>query len=190
MCWYTKKNRIRKVNIAAVGLLSLTAATILSCQTSSSESKNQTVREFDLPSFFQQEVKYLNSSKPKITKTVLKDSVSETKEVIIADWNKELSSFLSVDLNKPAYRGTYIKDSVNNTVTYTFKDSTIDLSLVTIVYNDQIPTILTIKKSTKNLLYNTEENLKYIRRKSYNVIKDQSVRILGNQHYNIEGVIE
>ncbi len=174
-----------------LGLFSLGVALSFSCESPSADKKGSlTTAEFDVPSFFQKEIALLNSTKPKIKKTVLKDSISETKELVIADWNKELTSFLAVDLNKAAYRGTFQKDSTGNTVVYTFTDSTIDLSSLKIVYVDHIPTEFTIKKSTQNLLYNTSESLEYIKGKSYSIDKLQSVYMLGSQHYKIAGVIE
>ncbi|MFD2554698.1 hypothetical protein [Sphingobacterium tabacisoli] len=189
MSWYT--NYQKKRNTITLGLLGLGVMLSFSCESSSAEKKgNLTTSEFDVPSFFQKEIVLLNTTKPKIKKTVLKDSIFETKELVIADWNKELTSFLAVDLNKAAYRGTFQKDSTGNTVVYTFTDSTVDLSSLKIVYVDNIPTEFSIKKSTQNLLYNTSENLEYIKGKSYTIDKLQSVYMLGAQHYRITGILE
>lgn len=189
MSWYI--NYYKKQKAVALGLLSLSVGLSLSCESPSAEKKRNLVApEFDLPSFFHKEIAALNAAKPKIKKTVQKDSISETKELIIADWNKELTSFLAVDLNKAAYRGAFQKDSTDHTVVYTFTDSSVDLSSLKIVYVDNIPTQFTIKKSTQNLLYNTSENLEYIKGKSYSIDKLQSVYMLGTQHYKIMGIIE
>ncbi|WP_144062615.1 hypothetical protein [Sphingobacterium paucimobilis] len=180
-----------KGKMATQALIGFVVTIFYSCGSPSSPRKNElTVSEFDLPAFFQQEIKSLDISKPTIRKTVSKDSISESKELQIGDWERELASFLTVDLNKPAYRGTYQKDSIANTVTYTFTDSTVDLSVLKIVYTDQIPVSFTIKKSTNNLLYNTSESLEYIKGKRYIIDKVQSVKMLGNRHYRIEGIIE
>lgn len=188
MFWYTKKyNRTRKVTVA--GILCLTAVT-LSCTSASKQEHNTVDPEIDIPAFFKNEISFLNAENPNVTKTVKKDSLSETKQLVITDWDKELANFSSIDINKPAYRGTYDKDSVDNRVTYNFKDSSVDLSVVQIVYVDGAVSTLNVKRSTKNLLYNTVENLEYIKGKSYRVEKIQNVKVMGSQHYLIEGIIE
>lgn len=186
MFWYTKKCAIKTT---AAGLLSL-AAVVSSCTSATDQEKKKIDPEFDIPSFFENEIRLLNASKPKVTKTVHKDSISETKQLNIADWEKELANFTSIDLNKPAYQGTYSKDSVGNSVTYTFQDPSVDLSVVKIVYENGAPAVFSIKRANKNLLYDTEEQLEYIKNKSYSVDKTQTVKLLGSQHYHIQGVID
>lgn len=191
MFWYTSQRKEKGRKIVTLAIVSLVIAMHSSCGSPSPETKTTTVmQQFDLPSFFQQEIARLDSLQPKIKKTVSEDRVSETKELVIAAWDKELASFLAVDLNKPAYRGTYRKDSIGNTVKYTVTDPSLDLSLLEIVYTDQIPTTFIIKKSTKNLLYNTSEHLEYVKGKRYTIDKLQSVKMLGYRHYRIEGIIE
>lgn len=163
--------------------------TFFSCS-SSDKSKDSLTKEFDLPKFFRNEVAALNALQPKIRKTVSKDNISETKQLVIADWNKELANFLTIDLNKPAYKGAFTKDSSANGVRYTFIDSTLDLSLVQVIYKADEPSTIIIKKSTKNLLYNTSEHLEYVKGERYSVEKEQFVKALGNQYYKIEGLIE
>ncbi|WP_164112473.1 MULTISPECIES: hypothetical protein [Sphingobacterium] len=173
----------------AVSILCITAFTS-SCTSASNNAHNSNDLEIDIPSFFQNEIALLNSKRPTVTKTVKKDSISETKQLTVSDWQKELANFTSIDINKAAYRGSYHKDSIGNTVTYSFKDSALDLSSLKIVYDNGIPSIFTIKKVTKNLLYDTEENLEYIKGKSYSVDKTQVVKALGSHHYQIKGRIE
>lgn len=189
MFWYTNKLHPIIRSTKAVIIVCITAFAS-SCTSATNNTPKNNHTEIDIPAFFQNEIALLNSTKPEVTKTVKKDSVSETKRLIIADWEKELANFTSIDINKAAYRGAYQKDSIGNTVTYNFKDSALDLSSVKIVYDNGIPLIFTIRKATKNLLYDTEENLEYIKGKSYSVDKIQAVKALGSNHYQIKGVIE
>lgn len=165
----------------------ITIAILTSC--SSPSNKKETIQEFDIPSFFKKEAQYLNSVKPSVKKTVEKDGISETKDLIIADWDRELANFLSVDLNKSAYEGFLIKDSSENNVKYTFSDSTLDLTSIQIFYIANRPSSFLIKKSTKNLLYQTDETLEYTKDQSYSIDKKQKVKGLAEQHYKITGVI-
>lgn len=189
MSWYTNIRYQIERRIPVVAAVSFAITTASSC-ISSVHDKGLLTKEFDFPSFFQQEIGLLNTLQPQVDKTVIKDSTSETKNLVIEDWNKELSSFLSIDLNKPAYRGAYQKDSADNVVIYTFTDSTLDLSSIRVVYKDHIPATLMIKKETKNLLYDTKESLEYVRGKRYSIDKRQNVKILGSHQYKIEGIIK
>ena len=189
MFWYTNKLYSLMRSAKAVSILCITAFAS-SCTSTSNNTHNSNDIEIDIPSFFQNEIALLNSKKPTVTKTVKKDSISETKQLTVSDWQKELANFTSIDINKAAYHGAYQKDSIGNTVTYSFKDSALDLSSLKIVYDNGIPSIFTIKKVTKNLLYDTEENLEYIKGKSYSIDKTQVVKALGSHHYQIKGIIE
>lgn len=188
MYWCTK----RKININQIVTAAFLAAvtTITSCSSSSTQQENNIRQEFDIPSFFKKETNLLNSAKPTVRKTVEKDAAAETKDMVISDWDRELASFLSIDLNKSAYQGLIQKDSSDYKVKYTFKDTTLDLNYVEITYRANQPLIITIERSTSNLLYDTNEILQYIKGQSYRIDKKQKVRGFNQQHYIISGKIE
>lgn len=165
------------------------AVALWSCDTSGrTDVQDQTVRYMDIPGYFQSEIQQLQQVQPTIVKTVKKDTVSESKTIQIDNWQTELSSFTNIDLNKPSYQGYIIKDSADRIITYTFTKPDLDLSKVEIQYNEQQqPTTLRIHRTTKNSLYNTEEVLFYDKNKKYSLEKKQSVRILGDNYYFIEG---
>lgn len=188
MYWYIK--RITNSKITLMVVLTSTIAFFISCSNSTSNHEKEHSLEFDLPSFFNREVKLLNSAKPIVKKTVEKDGISESKELTIADWERELANFLSVDLNKPAYQGYVKKDSFQNNVMYTIANSTLDLTSVQIMYKSNKPISFIIKKSSKNLLYQTDEILKYNKGIGYSIDKTQKVKGLNKQHYKISGIIE
>jgi len=165
------------------------AVALWSCGTSGrTDVQDQTVRYMDIPGYFQSEIQQLQQVQPTIVKTVKKDTVSESKTIQIDNWQTELSSFTNIDLNKPSYQGYIIKDSADRIITYTFTKPDLDLSKVEIQYNEQQqPTTLRIHRTIKNSLYNTEEVLFYDKNKKYSLEKKQSVRILGDNYYFIEG---
>lgn len=184
MYWYKQKSILHK----AVMALAI-AALFLSC---TPHQQGGVINEtyFDIPTYFKGEITRLTRDNPLVNKTVVKDSLSETKEIKIADWGNELSSFVSIDLNKPVYAGVLQKDSTANRVKITVSDPKVDISFVEITYGDNgEPTLFHIERKVENFLYDTRETLHYETDKGYRLEKHQSVRILGDKYYRIEGRI-
>lgn len=185
MYWYNENyKRWKAVAAAAV------TALLFSCGTNEKPAAKN--RPFiDIPAFFKEEVKSLSARRPNVVKTVTKDTVSERKELQVENWANELSSFMTVDLNKPAYAGHLQKDSTANTVIIQSLDPAIDISRVEIQYGaDGKPHEFLIKRTIKNSLYETRETLHYKKGASYSLEKHQSVLVLGDKYYRIEGIIE
>jgi len=168
----------------ALALVSL----LLCCHAPAGKSgKGSPAAYADIPGYFRSEIQRLEASRPTVEKTVKKAGESESKTLQIADWETELSSFAAVDLNKPAYAGYITKDSAANVVTYTFTKPDIDLKKVEIWYDGQHPVTFRIHRSVKNSLYETDEVLFYDSNEKYSLEKKQSVRVLGDKYYFIEG---
>jgi len=164
----------------------IVAIFLFACNSTPQHTK-QEKKEFDLPAYFQREIKHLSSTDKEIVKTVSKDDVSETKTIRV-DWKKELAAFAAIDINKPVYAGYIRKDSSDRTVTLRIDDPKLDLSMIRIRYDEQNePFEITIQRKTDNLLYDTIEKLYYRKNKSYRIEKQQKVWILGTNHYTIAG---
>lgn len=174
-------------NIINKVVLALAITTLFfSCSTEVQNQKDNT-SYIDIPAYFQKEIIRLKTENPTVVKTVKKDKQEETKEVQIANWENELSNYLNIDLNKPAYHGLFTKDSTDYKVTFSAKDSNLDISFIEISYVLTEPVEFKIKRKVKNSLYQTEETLYYHKNKSYSLEKHQSVIALDDNHYYIEG---
>ncbi len=175
----------------AVGILFSTASFYACTTTDPTKQDLSADKQFDIPTFFQQEIKHLSAANMEISKTVAKGSPSETKNILIQDWEKELSAFSSIDLNKAAYIGHVHKDSADYLVRLTLDDPAADISAVHIRYDEQNnPYAILILKKINNLLYQTTESLFYDKNKGYKIEKQQDVWLLGSNHYSIEGVFK
>lgn len=152
------------------------------------EQKNSTY--FDMPAYFQSQINNLTKANPLVLKQVVDNDGEEEKEMHISNWSTELSSFTTIDLNKPAYVGYIIKDSTDNIVNYTFTKEDLDLNSVQIVYKNNTPIQITIDKTTKNILYQTDEKLVYISDSLYSVQKLQKVIWMSPSNYKIIGFIK
>ena len=183
MYWYS----VKKVWSKAVMGITI-AALFLSCESNSTNIPVGQEKYIDIPAYFKAEVERLTRENPLIKKTVIKDSLSETKELKIADWENELSSFASIDLNKPAYIGALTKDSASYTVKIKSTDPKIDIVEVEITYTKEgDPITFQIQRNIKNSLYETREKLQYTKQEGYSLEKQQSVLILGDKYYHIQG---
>jgi len=161
---------------------------LVACFSSPTDTK-QVIKnkEFDLPSYFQQEIKRLSAMDKEVVKTVSKEDVSETKTIHV-NWEKELAAFVSTDINKAVYAGYIRKDSSDRLVTLRLDNPDVDISSIRIRYDEQNePIEIIIHKQVHNLLYNTTEKLSYNKDHSYRIEKQQDVWVLGTNHYSIEG---
>lgn len=187
MYWYINLKNIRKRS----ALLAIGAAVFLmGCESTTDKAVAKQTIYFNIPGYFEDQVTQLQKLNPLVLKTVYTNEISEQKELKIASWNSELSSFLSVDLNKPAYQGYIVKDSSDNIVNYTFTKDKADVSKVTIKYKDNTPVEFEITKQVKNFLYKTDEKLIYQTDKNYSIEKSQKVILLGANDYKIIGEIK
>ncbi|PRD48591.1 hypothetical protein [Sphingobacterium haloxyli] len=186
MYWYKTKNTWCSAITAVV-----VSALYISCNSSPKDKKITRETYFDIPGYFKTEIAQLTQEKPFLEKTVVKDSLSETKEIQITDWANELSSFASIDLNKPAYAGMLKKDSTANSVKIISSDPKVDIVFVEIIYGDNgEPATFRIQRNIQNSLYDTRETLHYTKNKGYSLEKHQSVLILGDKYYYIEGIFK
>ncbi|NQD69581.1 hypothetical protein HP439_02455 [Sphingobacterium shayense] len=185
MYWFKKNN----FSICIAALTIVGAAFFHSCKPQNQKSTVANQHYADLPEFFEKEIKRLTKLNPTILKTVVKDSVSESKKTSIDDWKIELSSFASIDLNKPAHKGLFKKDSTGNKVTYRSVDPKIDIQQVDIQYQkDGTPFSFLIKRKIENTLYKTSETLSYDNTDGYSIEKEQHILLLGNKFYLIKGI--
>ena len=76
---------------------------------------------FDLAGFTRGQIKRLDSLRPMVDKRVVSGEKRETKKLNAIDWQRELDLFVQADLNKPAYRNSYVTKKSGNEVEYRAK---------------------------------------------------------------------
>src|SRR5690606_26029799 len=64
---------------------------------------------FDLEGYFNSEAARLQNQNPEVEKTVAKNQSEEQKQLKIKNWDTELELFKASDINKPAWKDSYIK---------------------------------------------------------------------------------
>ncbi|MCC8423870.1 hypothetical protein [Mucilaginibacter sp. UR6-11] len=145
---------------------------------------------FDLKGYFKADTARLRKLNHLITKTVTHNGITETKKVHIRNWGLELNLFSQSDINKPAWRDSYVIENSGHTIIYRAKNNDLKTQLIVINKKDDntIKWIM-IYNNTQNLLYQTTEKLSYFPDSLYIIKKYQTVRLLGANKYVVRGTL-
>lgn len=145
---------------------------------------------FDIKGFFEAEAKRLSDKKTLSNKIVTQNNQSEIKKGLSVDWNDELALFIASDLNKPAWINSYKRSEDDLIISYLAIDTNLRTRYVEIQKDKNGKVVFfKIKNITRNMLYESSEELSYIPDSSYIINKNQRVRFLGNNQYQIKGTI-
>ncbi len=143
---------------------------------------------FDLKGYFSKLALALNKSNPTVNKSVAKNKETETKKLKIKNWKEELALFVEADINKPAWKESYVKDSTANKVSYTSKDLDLKTQKIEVSFDaNKIPIIIRIETKVDNLLYHTEQTLTFYADSAYSINKVQKVILFEENNYLIKG---
>jgi hypothetical protein len=157
-----------------------------SCFSKAKETK-QLKFYFDLKGYFTNLALTLNEKNPEINKTVSKNEIKESKRIKIPNWNEEFALFIESDINKPAWKDSYTKDSSATKIIYKSNDADLKTQKIEISLSHGKPTKIHIETSANNLLYQTKENLDFYPDSLYRIQKNQNVILLGKNNYQIVG---
>lgn len=143
---------------------------------------------FDLEGYFRTEALRLGKLGTPIEKTVYDNGKSEKRTVSIDDWESELQLFTGSDINRTAWKNSYFVERAGNTTTYMAKEAGLRTRMISFSKDTQGRLIsLKIENKTENMLYTSEEKLRYYPDSLYSIDKSQNVKMLGFHHYKIEG---
>jgi hypothetical protein len=145
---------------------------------------------FDIKGFFSADSAKLAKLNPVVVKTVTHNGSVETKSVKIANWGEEFGLFKEADINKPALKDAYYVVNENGQLIYRAKDPNQQvLEVLVKQIAGRVQWILIFTKTPQNLLYKTTTKLTYYPDSLYKIEMDQHVKLLGKNHYEINGVI-
>lgn len=144
---------------------------------------------FDLKGYIKNNAAQLNRLNRPVVKTMVHNGVTESKKVNIDNWDRELGLFSGSDINKPAWKDSYLVQNTANMIYYKAKYPELDTREITVNKDGNKVKWIIIINHTKNLLYETKEKLTYVPDSMYRIEKTQQVRLLGMNRYDIKGVI-
>ncbi len=147
------------------------------------------LKYFDIKGYFTADTARLNKQNKLVVKTVTHNGVTESKKVKIDNWGQELDMFVGADINRPAWKNSYTITKSENIMLYKAKDDELKVREIMIKTDGQKVKWILIYTRTKNILYQTTEKLSYYPDSLYLIEKDQRVRLMGNNHYKIQGII-
>ncbi len=143
----------------------------------------------DLKGFFTLEAGRLAHERLRVDKTVSRNGSAERKKDLLPDWKTELDLFRESDINKPAWKTSYQVREDTSGVSYTAVDTSLKTRYIHIRKdNNGNIAAVRISNRVKNYLYQSSEELEYVRGKEYSINKKQSVLILGSNEYRVRGV--
>lgn len=152
------------------------------------QEKVSTKTYFDLDGYFKKEAARLTTTNPTIRKTVWVNGKAEEKTIAIKNWEKEFDSFISSDINKASWRGSFKLKKAGNVSTYTTQSAKIPVKKVEIVYDvHQKVKALKIFVVNTNDLYTSKDTLSYFADSLYQIKKVQQIRLMKEKKYEITG---
>lgn len=153
------------------------------------EPQGKTLNMFtDIKGYFIKEAFRLQKHNHSIKKRVIQNGITETKSMVIIKWMNELSPFIESDINKLSWEKSYHISKSEGLIEYTALDDNLKTQKIKITeYPNHSIKAIEIANRSKNILYNSEEILKYIPDSMYQITKNQHVLLLGDNNYKIEG---
>lgn len=163
---------------------------IFNSSCSSREEMKTKTAFFDVKGFFESEVKRLTNKKSTVNKSVRQNDHSEIKKNHSVDWGNELALFIASDINKSAWKDSYKVSGDSVHFNYVAIDTNLRTRSVEIKKDQQGRAVFfKIKNMTRSKLYESSEELTYIPDSIYTINKNQSVRFLGKNTYQISGMV-
>lgn len=173
----------------------------ISCNPTREEPVDSPKHFFDLQGFIKDQVQLLDKLHPTVEKNLAIDGETESVKNSEIKWEKELSLFVSADLNKPGLLDAYlISQPASNTTVYTLKPGFSELVKTMTVVKDSLtsnPMQIRVETLDANRLYQSEKTLEISCEKDgknwlisrYRISGYQQLRLLGKDEFAVDAKI-
>ncbi len=176
----------RKQHVCVLLLIVVFWTCIFGCKPEVKQG-NGSLRYFDLKRYFNAEATRLNLKQTPILKTASYNGHEYTKPAKIKNWKRELALFIESDINKASWKDSYQVKSNADSIVYNAIDTALHIRQILVILRDTQVRSVRIKNFTKNLLYQTKEQLTYFPDSLYSIKKNQKILFLGLNNYTITG---
>jgi len=166
------------------------AFVFFSCNQRKESEANTDFLYFDVKGYFAKEITHLQQLKPLVKKSVSINGATESKDLVIKDWNKELAVFVDADINKTSWKGSFVASKNDSQENYTSSSKRIPVKKIVIEKQGNNIKKVEIFISNKNLLYTSNDTLTYYPDSLYLIKKQQKIRLLSSKKYSISGKIK
>ncbi|WP_293300804.1 hypothetical protein [Pedobacter sp. UBA4863] len=168
-------------------ILGVFVLSLFSCN-QQEDKKTSTPNYFDVAGYFKQEAVRLQKFNPTIHKIVSANGKNEQKNTHITNWETELTSFSSADINKASWKGEFTETLKNdNSLSYTTNNPKIPIKKIEIIKNHHQIKGIKIFKLTNNYLYTSTDTLLYYPDSLYFIRSEQKIKLLSKKIYQIKG---
>lgn len=147
---------------------------------------------YDLPKCMTYQVETLERLGKNVRKQLTKDGQTQTVERGGVNWREELELFIESDINRPAWRGAFMADTVTlermMVITYTTQNREIPVKrlVVTLDRQNQQCLRLTIDRKTENFLYSSNQKLFFIPGEGYTIKGHLKVPYIFESQFSVE----
>jgi hypothetical protein len=142
---------------------------------------------FDLEGYFIEEATRLAKENPTITKTVMVNDKVEKKQVKLDNWKQEFGSFISADINKASWKGSFRISKAGNLVVFSSENEKIPVKKVEITYQHKTIQSIKILIVNTNILYTSGDILTYYPDSLYEIKKTQQIKLMKEKRYQVTG---
>ena len=168
----------------------LLAVAFISCNEDKKSTANTNLMYFDLKGYFENEAVRLQKLNPVVNKTVSVNGKQESKKIKIADWKKEFAVFINADINKASWRGSFDISEQNGVDYYTSDSKKIPIKMVAIKWNGERAGLIEIIIANKNILFQSNDTLRYYPDSLYAIKKQQKIKLLNTKSYQLIGKLK
>jgi len=149
---------------------------------------------YDLPTCVRQQKELLQRTGKSVRKKLTKDGHTQVIERSDVDWNEEFELFIESDINRPAWRGAFLADTVHleRMMVITYRSQNPEIPVRTVVVTIDHATgqclRLTIDRRTENFLYSSNQKLFLTPGEGYTIKGHLRVPRLFESEFSVESV--
>ncbi|PTR00999.1 hypothetical protein C8P68_101229 [Mucilaginibacter yixingensis] len=144
---------------------------------------------FDIAGYFKGQTAVLTKQNPFVNKTAIHNGASQTRKVQIGNWEGEFEQFIKSDINKPAWRQSYVVNQGKGLTVYKANNPGLKTQKIILKQKDGKLVWIYIYNHDKNLLFESYEDLAYYPDSVYTIKKWQHVKLMGVNRYEIRGEV-
>ncbi len=159
---------------------------------SSSSPSGNASSYFSIEAYFNDQIRILTSEKTGFEKAITKDGKKEIRNFANVNWKKELRPFLEADINKPAWKRSYQRDSSSNGnetyIVYSALEPKLNVRKIELYKTADTLSRIKILTEKQNAYYHAMQTLQYIPFKEYTISGGQKVILADTTSYLIHSV--
>ena len=167
------------------------AAILIYFASCSSETPTTTLKLYNTGGLIRKDIVQLNKNKARLIKSADYNGNKENIQLDSVNWNKELELITASNISEK-----YLSYSINSTklnndsvVTYSAKESKLDVRKMTIVFNQGVVKKLTIERMKENAFYYSKQEIEYVPQTYFSIYTKEKMILSDTTYYRITGVI-